>query len=450
MSNEGRSLVPSDERFAQRLSRRTLCSVAAGLLAGGLAVRLGYLAATSQQPIARRPGQAIGGNDPLALVTAEVQVTGASMAPTLLGPHAELICQACRVIWAANWQPALRPVTPVICWNCGAAVAIDSVSIQPGSLVRLHPLAAQPDSPAIGELVAVLTIAPSQDADGSLSVKRVVAGPGQTITHVRGSLLVDGDPILPETIWIPVHDDAHRRDGQSWWQPHASGTQSEGTEKVAVEATSAGFKFQPIAGTADDAQPPRSRWLVYHHRSVHHGMRPDRIRDDVPGNVSEVRALLPVSRLRLSLRVQARSAVTLEAAFWDGVATRIDRYALPEGVQKLQIVGPRRDATPTAAAGDAAEIPELGPPALGETSPLAVRVVLADVSTGAAELSELQIDRPLQYGIDERLAATRDWPTVLSADQYFVLGDNVPLSIDSRHFGPIARSRIVGLIRPVS
>src|SRR5690606_9062515 len=76
-------------------------------------------------------------------------------------------------------------------------------------------------------------------------------------------------------------------------------------------------------------------------RSVHHGMRPDRVRDDVPGNVTEVRALLPVSRLRLSLRVEAAVPGTLEVAFWDGVAATVRRLDGLPATTNLKVSGPQ-------------------------------------------------------------------------------------------------------------
>ncbi len=42
------------------------------------------------------------------------------------------------------------------------------------------------------------------------------------------------------------------------------------------------------------------------------------------------------------------------------------------------------------------------------------------------------------------LATTGEQNIVLNADQYFVLGDNRPNSYDSRRFGPIARSSMIG------
>jgi signal peptidase I len=46
---------------------------------------------------------------------------------------------------------------------------------------------------------------------------------------------------------------------------------------------------------------------------------------------------------------------------------------------------------------------------------------------------------------DQRSSAGSYWnPTKLGADQFFVMGDDRSRSCDSREFGPIARSHILG------
>ncbi len=392
----------------------------------------------------------------------KMEVTGASMAPTLLGRHIEASCSACGVVWPAYGISEAVQSARVICWNCGSEVTLDATEIRRGKAVRLVPRTAAESAFTVGELVAVgWPQSDTPDFQGSssslgngdvddvhvqadeldtLSVKRIVAGPGQVVTHRSGQLLVDAAPILPERIWLPVHNDAHRNGGQSWWIPQPDG------EEPSVEQTAGGFRMLAIASDADSDAEATSDWLVYHHRSVHHGMRPDRVRDDVPGNVTEVRALLPVSRLRLSLRVEATWPGRLEAAFWDGVAVTVRRVDLLSGTTHLEVNGPRLHPPATSATADSViHQSDSRLPDLSEHRPIAIRVV-----AGAVEITQVRIDRPLEYRIDPRLAATVDWPIELAADQYFLLGDNVPLSIDSRHFGPVAGTRIVGRIQPVS
>jgi len=436
-------------------------TVAAGLTASAAAVALGWLAAKSLpsfppgrgawQRRKNQQAETAGDEQP------PIEVTGASMAPALIGRHLEATCSACGIIWAAYGEfTAGLPQKITVCWNCGTVVSLDTSAVQPGTAVRLIRKVADEAAFAVGSLVAVRwpsdgkhghsalfspAVVGAGDAGNpfALSVKRVVAGPGQQVTHRDGRLLVDGEPILPEQSWIPVHDDARRRAGESWWQlPPADAS-------VWGEQTAGGFRLWTGGRDAAPTAEPASGWLVYHHRSVHNHLRPDVIRDDVPGNVTEVRALLPVSRLRLSLQIKGFKAGTLEVAFWQDAAVDVHRLAFSFGSSELQLVGPRFRVTTGSTSGwSTAPLPAAIFPELNGQRPIAVRIV-----AGAAEITQLRIDRPLEYRIDPRLAARRAWPIRLAADEYYLLGDNVPLSIDSRHFGPIGRGRIVGRIEPV-
>jgi signal peptidase I len=42
------------------------------------------------------------------------------------------------------------------------------------------------------------------------------------------------------------------------------------------------------------------------------------------------------------------------------------------------------------------------------------------------------------------ITTDRDQRVVIGSDQYFVMGDNRPVSLDSRYFGPVTRKEIVG------
>ena len=46
------------------------------------------------------------------------------------------------------------------------------------------------------------------------------------------------------------------------------------------------------------------------------------------------------------------------------------------------------------------------------------------------------------------MTVLNDFRLQLGEDEYFLLGDNPPNSRDSRHYGPIKRSAIVGGVQP--
>lgn len=385
------------------------------------------------------------------------------MAPTLLGPHVELICGDCGVGWPVHWQAKLRPHGPVTCWNCGARVPIERAVPKPGTAVTLVSQRVDPRPPLMGELVVIeppTTFQVPIEADcggpgeisrgtgadsgqGAVSlwaVKRVVATAGQQLSHRDGVLLVEGLPIAerleqaaaahPDRICrpldIPVHDDRHRPgSAPSRWRPLAGSA-----PPIAVDAD--GFRLR---ARHQGATWESSAWLAYHHQAVHDGLRPDVIRDDFPSNATEVRALQPVDRLTLRFRVDATADGAVQVLFRLAGQPRTKILTWRAGSSRLDFDSAHGEPWN----GDVSDFPQPD----STPTPIAIRIL-----TGEAKISELEIRRPLQYRIEAADAVKGTWPLRLTAGQVYVLGDNVPLSIDSRQFGPIGTARLVGRIEP--
>jgi type IV secretory pathway protease TraF len=496
MENEAET--PEKRGTQSRMQRRRMVIVAASAMGCAAAIRHFLIRAEpARQKPARRKSADSTGNLPDGW-----RVGGASMAPTLFGPHAELDCPACHIRWAVHWQPGLRPRGDVVCWNCGGLTPIATAALRPGDAVRLV-ADREPRNFDPGELVAVklpanAPITAESGAD-TLAVKRLVAGPGQRIDHRDGWLLVDGIPIgdaFRQTLppdpngvnrpdqygvnrpdqhgvnrpdqhgvnrpdqhgvkrpvtrsWpalITVHDDRHRAANQgSWWEPaRAKATRSNDAATLPIAGPASRFRL-----AASDAPAP---WLAYRHRAVHDRLRPDVIRDDFPCNATEVRGLVAVDRLRLSLRLEAIRPGTLQVAFRFG--ERLSIRELPFAGTGLTGPGGLEDPEPKASPGRQIDIdseslgegerPLAGTAAvdLPDGAQLAIRVV-----AGEAIVSDLVVRRPLAYRIDLRQAARFDWPIRLGDGEYYVLGDNSPLSIDSRHFGAIRGEGLIGRIEP--
>ena len=350
------------------------------------------------------------------------RVSGPSMAPTLWGPHAEMTCPACQNRWNIHCQPEHRPHEPITCWNCGASVPVDNATELPGDLVQIQPLDGRPLT--AGELVAITDDTPTADAKTpNWIVKRVAAVPGQSISHQNGLLFADDKPLAAidasgQPLEIAVHDDSFRNSNRSWWQPHV---EAASIERAGIEQTGRGFVLD-----ASDGPTP---WLDYHHFAVHDAMRPDVVRDDVPGNATEVRLLVPVDSLAVTFEATTTESIEIEVAFSIGEATAAVGRKLPPGYSVQRVNSDEAEPANNAA------LP---------TVPISIRLI-----SGRATLSNLVVWRPLRYRIDPRDAASQTWPIRLGDDEYYLLGDNVPLSIDSRDWGPIPRRRIVGRIYAV-
>jgi len=338
-------------------------------------------------------------------------------------------CPACQNRWKVHWQPEHRPEEPITCWNCGASVPVDHATELPGDLVQIQPLDDRPLT--AGELVAITRDTPAPDAKSpNWIVKRVAAVPGQSISHQNGWLFADDKPLSAvdasgQPLEIVMHDDSFRNSNRSWWQPRVEGS---GIEPAGIEQTDRGFVLVATGGPTP--------WLDYHHFAVHDAMRRDVVRDDVPGNATEVRALVPVDSISVTFNVETPTTTAtelpaeIEAAFPTSDQTANVRRELPRGQSNQRLSVDNADVMIT-----------------GDSQTAAVTAIR--LLSGQATINNLVVWRPLRYRIDPRDAAKQTWPLRLNDDEYYLLGDNVPLSIDSRDWGPIPRRRIVGRIYAV-
>lgn len=255
----------------------------------------------------------------------------------------------------------------------------------PGQLVDVRPI----NDIVRGQLVAFET-------DGVASVKRVAAVPGDRI-RLRGlELLVNDQPIISETT-MPVDLDDHR-DATHWSPDHRTAD-----------------RHWQLASTDND-------WLTYHHASVHDQNRPSPVWDDYSVNLGLSRPLEPVERLIVRGTVIAASDQTnLEVVHHSGKSA-IVRLRTGEVFEAIPV-------------GTTSPLPTLAP-----EQPIALRL-----RSGTATIAKLSIHRRILYRLRRRDDASM-YPQSLGPDQFFVLGDNVPVSIDSRNHGPIAWSQIIGAV----
>ncbi|PHS02506.1 MAG: hypothetical protein COA78_20870 [Blastopirellula sp.] len=113
------------------------------------------------------------------------RVIGPSMAPALLGPHCAVLCERCQIQFEIDASASLPEIAT--CLNCGFQNnPVASLPVLPGSQLELVPLS---ETPQRFDLVAYQPA----DARQSLTVKRVVGLPGETIGFNQGDLYIDGE-----------------------------------------------------------------------------------------------------------------------------------------------------------------------------------------------------------------------------------------------------------------
>ncbi|MGD9645818.1 MAG: S26 family signal peptidase [Pirellulales bacterium] len=423
-------------------------------------------------------------------------IVSGSMAPTLVGPHRDVVCSACGIAFAVGSQPDSEPLwteARAICPNCGSSA---------------NPLGDLPDAPGDGLLVSrgafgwrrprrwepVVFRDPS--AGQARAVKRVVGFPGETIRLVDGNVVVDGQiaskPLdVQRSLAILVNDDRYRpmptegaADGRgiSCWQ-------ARDADQRAWQFAPGEFRFVGTAST-DDAAAAELAWIDFRPRgpATNEGAPSQAMRIDDHYGYNQSRPILElhtVNELLLccDLRVAGDGTVQLRAADGNHVyevtldvsrpgatlavdgqtvferdnlpravktndvrceVSTIDRQfmvafdgeALFEPFEMLEHVprGPAKNADATHADGDASD-----------GAPLSIGAHGVDVRVRGAQVFRDIYYTNLPTGYAKGTDQNGSWR--VGMDELFVLGDNSPVSHDSRVAPNVAMEQLLG--RPV-
>ncbi len=449
--------VPSEQRPYERSSRRRRVSwIVTLLLIFLLLLVVGRFAAWQG---AMRP----------------VRIIGGSMAEALCGPHYSVRCSDCGMAFRCGVE--FPPVDELaVCPNCGYVEnQVDTASIVPGERVVIDRLAAWLHPPQPWQVVAYSS---STDAD-FLAVKRIVAGGGGRVEIRDGDVLIDGK-IQRKTLaqlrelCILVHDDHFRPSRAATlparWQAASSNSLWHTTESgyVFTAGTSPAGSVVEWLEYAQwicwpNASPPAARTtptLIFDH---------DGYNQSLPrGALHHVTDVLLQCGVKLSgtgrllLRINAGADLfQLELicppedcrlihngeTAWQlhDLGREQQRFRQPWNLE-MAVCDQQLLASINGTPLPTFAFEPAGSQSAGSQS-AAVPVALAIGATGV----HVQLDAPRIYRDLYYLGpgGQRCWelPEPLGPAQWFVLGDNVPISIDGRRHGPINRDAILG---PVS
>lgn len=332
-------------------------------------------------------------------------VHGFSMAPTLVGPSIGATCDRCNVcvqLPVADRRPdGAQPDRVGVCGMCGAGLRATKRQY-PGDVVRRFTDQAEITR---GCLVAI-------EGESGGAIKRVFAAPGDQVNLVDAYRLGvsrrDDNQLAVISPWVLVHQQTEWGDGANSLGP---------TNRWKLQQDSNG-----------------QSWMVYHHVNVHRGSMSSLVLDDYQQNVGVSRTLYPVYSLRVTGEYAGVDAGSVAVTFWQ-----------PDGLVRCDVPLDRHGRWDVASKDGK---PSSGHPdnvVLDSTRPIAIRVI-----DETLQVKDVSVWRNILY----RLRPSDDrsvYPIQLAADEFFVLGDNVPISIDSRDFGPITRDQIIcGVEREVS
>ncbi len=396
-----------------------------------------------------------------------------SMAPTLMGLHRELTCPNCRAPFVVGIDDDGQ-TGQAICPNCGHRGPDGAPAIAcGGDRVLVEKFLFEFRRPRRWE--AAVFRFPGEPTQAY--VKRVVGLPGEAIQIVDGDVVVDGRiarKSLPEirAMRMLIHD--------SRFQPSDSNAMSQwpirgGTHPGATKSgwTRQNDRFHHTSGPGPG--PPAEDWLVYQHcdpTTGRHGPVSDfySYNGGESREYNEVKDLGMEARLTVSDSVDAISVALrsgsdqfvvripvaklgpVELERNDRRVRLVNRYnpfendgLYPKSIRLEAVVFDRRvqvaiDGRPLFDPFDYDD-PLSGSPA--SESPVAL-----GVRGGAVEVDRVQIYRDIYY--TSMLANTPRHPhgafeTVrLGNDDYFVLGDNSPVSNDSRFWseGPVVKGSL--------
>ena len=384
-----------------------------------------------------------------------MQIESGSMAETLLGPHSDIVCGDCGRRFCCGLDR--RPGPYAVCPNCGwrhndtqAGVSVrgDRVLVHRGAYLRRMPERWE---------VAAFRL-PEQPRH--IAVKRIVGLPGESVQIRHGDVFIDGHIarkalVEQRALATPVHDSRFAPQREPKPPPRWTSAAPGGTWRID------GPRFYH-----PEAVDPQVDWCEYRHWRPTWGSRAQVLEAPVSddsgynqGSSARGGAAGVAPDLMLAFRViEARGSGKLLIRARDG--RRQFTWRLDFAARRFDVLCER-----PAAVGPSGPLPDLPPNAILEASlfdrqflvaidgrtlatvpfsetapptsdprPFAIGVqALAVVLGDPLVLRDVYYIRPLGLAA----GGGGDAPHRLGPDEYFVLGDNSPVSVDSRNWSHV-------------
>lgn len=379
---------------------------------------------------------------------------GDSMAPRLLGPHSIARCQNCEanVVMQHSIEPGRGENG--VCPACATRSIFVGVSQREGAPVDVVDDGQRPKRwSRVAFQAANVTVEPT----ASFFVKRLVGLPGETIEIHDGDLKVNGSWLQKSfaefrLLAIPVAD-AHANHVARWqaWRP---------TEPARWSVDDEGLRFEiPTRSREDDDKGALQFFCA--ERSW--------LNDDYAFNWQVSRQLKPVRDgwLELIIDLETDASVTLEGN-WRRPDVARDDSKMKAGRFRARIGGPARNVAISIGDEDFRPMTNLHSSTkirvgLGrvdgrylatlDDDVIAQRVApplpsgsaafLKIVAEGQGRVRRARVLRDVHYL--ELYGAGHNGAT-LGDDECYLLGDNAPVSIDSRQLGPTPLARYLGSV----
>lgn len=368
-------------------------------------------------------------------VTSRALIDGGSMAEALPGEHVEFTCSECSRVWRVD--AAQREGTYLACPECGQVVDEQTTRAdQPASHVVIDRAAYLLDRPQRWDVVAF--DAPDSD---DLAVKRIVALPGEAWRIEGGEIYIGSELVRKSYAQFQETATLVAATPRCWKSEENSSWQADG------------------AHWSGEIASETPQWLTYHHVAAHPAakQKPAPIQDldpynpDISRELNDVRDV--VAQCGLSARdVMLHFRIHELVLRWDTVAGEVvarrgerevaRSRTLTGSLDHRQVAWGLCDGRLWLAVNDQLLLQHEVDSSEPTSTPLAIGISGA----GQCDLTDLRILRDIYY-LDPH-NRSRPWqPGVLGEDEYALLGDNPPLSIDSRMWERgIKREEILGKV----
>ena len=402
----------------------------------------------------------------------DCQIVGHSMAPSFKSEHSTASCDRCEFEFACDVRVGEDGKFPaLICGNCGCQIA-QELTPQPADQVKLEP----------GAFVKRWDVVAFQRGDRVL-VKRVIGLPGELVDFSEGNLLIGGRVAKkPAELWEGI--------GTCVFDSNPAGADKNSDQlierimprsKEAWDFTNAGIIHDSTSVPNDGKAVPEFDFLDYRHRKCYK-------HSDDPKALAGVDDSNPFNQsLRRIPRRVDELDVRIEVAFAEQGTIRIQRQTTKGTISAAVEI--RDDQTialelTRRSGGDIKTLKNAG-----------IRVADRDVEISVVNYDDLihllidgmeyvdpirfeSIENPERFEVDvsepfvsigvsretsitiKRVSIWRDWylyqkapkpsvklPLDMGDRGYYVVGDNLPVSEDSRHFGIV--HDIIGVVQPV-
>ncbi|MFT5300586.1 MAG: signal peptidase I [Mariniblastus sp.] len=401
------------------------------------------------------------------------KVVGGSMAPHFLGKHSLATCEACGFEFTSDWEQANQREF-LVCPNCGARMLRSSATSVSGEQLSIVPSKSPKRWDVVAFRLPTDTASPSSAKTQDAGIKRVVGLPGEEVQIRDGDVYVN-DHLIRKTlaeqkrVRVHVYDSQFQRKRDLHWELPGLWSYDSGN----------GFHFR------NDDKPSNSiQWMGFrnpkhysHFESPGDAPAASDFEDFYGYNQSLSRDLNPVSDLFLEFNL----VLTFGTSFvWTFAANGDDyQFEIDAENHEMRVVDSKRStilAIPIDSLGgarnagnpvttiefssfdDQLQVWVEGqrcfecPLTLADSERLSVSErPAARVKMGARGkqlvVQRIRIWRDLYY-LAPSGAADAPIPKWPSASGFLMLGDNAPISIDSRHWDQprIAESDVIGVV----